>query len=122
MANFSEFRRAQLAKSTFATSTLGPLGSFQFFKVFSNATERVGCGNQREVIASIQSRLKLQPWFLSLRWKTCLRQNCILDSCACSEGLSLEQKTLLMVIMYIIMLMIVCRRYILNNLKTFMLF
>ena len=29
------------------------------------------------------SLVKLQPWFLSLQWKTCLRQNCSLGSCAC---------------------------------------
>ena len=38
--------------------------------------ERVGCGKQREATAPIQSLVKLQSWFLSLRWKTCLRQNC----------------------------------------------
>ena len=26
----------------------------------------------------------MQPWFLSLWWKTCLRQNCNLGSCVCS--------------------------------------
>ena len=39
---------------------------------------------------------ELQLWFLSLRWKTCLRQNCNLGSCACSEGPALQQKTLMM--------------------------
>ena len=34
------------------------------------------CGKQREASAPTQSLVKLQPWFLSLRWKTCLRQNC----------------------------------------------
>ena len=29
VVNFGEFRRAQLAKSTLFTSTMGPLGSFQ---------------------------------------------------------------------------------------------
>ena len=51
--------------------------------------ERVVCGKQREAIAPIQSLIKLQPWFLSLRWKTCLRQNCSLVSCICSEELAL---------------------------------
>ena len=36
------------------------------------------------------------PWFLSLRWKTCLRQNCSLGSCACSEVPVLEQNTLML--------------------------
>ena len=43
------------------------------FKVCSDAEERVGCRKQREATAPIQSQVKLQPWFLSLRWKTCLR-------------------------------------------------
>ena len=62
VVNFGEFRRAQLAKSTLLTSTLVPLGSFN---VCSDAKERVGCGKQREATASIQSLVKLQPWFLS---------------------------------------------------------
>ena len=58
------------------------------------------------------SLVKLQPWFLSLRWKTCLRQNCNLrtwvcngrpafgqncnlGSCACSEGPAVGQSTLI---------------------------
>ena len=44
------------------------------------------CGKQREATTPIQSLVKLQPWFLNLLWKTCLRQNCSLGSCACSEG------------------------------------
>ena len=31
--------------------------------------------------------------FLSLRWKTCLRQNSSLGSCVCSEGSALRQNT-----------------------------
>ena len=31
VANFGEVRRAQLAKSTLFTSTLGPLGSFKLY-------------------------------------------------------------------------------------------
>ena len=55
--------------------------------------KRVGWGKQREATASIQSLVKLQPWFLSLRWKTYLRQNCSLGSCACSEIPALAQNT-----------------------------
>ena len=51
----------------------------------------MGCGKQREATAPIQSLVKLLPWFRSLRWKTCLRQNCSLGSCACSEGPALGQ-------------------------------
>ena len=36
--------------------------------------ERVGHGKQREATAPIQPVVKLQPWLLNLRWKTCLRQ------------------------------------------------
>ena len=38
---------------------------------------------------------KLQSWFLSFRWKTCLRQNCSLGSCASNEGPALGQNTLM---------------------------
>ena len=71
LVNFGEVRRAQLAKSTLLTSTIVPLGS-------------------------IKSPVKLQSWFLSLRGKTCLRQNCSLDSCTSSEGPVLGQNTLMM--------------------------
>ena len=45
-----------------------------------------GYGKQREAAAPIKSIVKLQPWFLSLRWKTSLRQNCSPGFSACSEG------------------------------------
>ena len=55
-----------------------------------------------------ESNLKLphlfNPWsncilgrFLSLRWETCLRQNCTLGSCACSEEPALGQNTLMLI-------------------------
>ena len=47
-------------------------------------------------------KVKLQPRFLNLRWKTCLRQNCSLGSCASSEGPVLGQNTL-MIYIYIYM-------------------
>ena len=47
--------------------------------------------------------VKLQPWFLSLRWKTCLRRNCSQGSCACREGLALGQNTLMIMMMTIIL-------------------
>ena len=93
--NFGEVRRAQLTKSTLLTSMLVPLGSF---KICSDAKERVGCRKQWEATSPIQSLVKLQPWFLSLRWKTCLWQNCSLGSCACIEGPALGQNTLMMMI------------------------
>ena len=48
VVNFSEVRRAQLAKSTLLTSTLVPRDLFRSFKVCSDAKERVGYGKQRE--------------------------------------------------------------------------
>ena len=55
--------------------------------------ERVGCGKQREATAPIKSLVNVQPCFLSLRWKTCLRQNCRLGFSACSEGPAYGQNT-----------------------------
>ena len=55
--------------------------------------KREWCGKQREATAPIQSLVNLHPWFLSLWWKTCLRQNSSLGSCACSEGPALGQNT-----------------------------
>ena len=49
-----------------------PRDLVRFFKVCSDAKERVGCRKQQEATAPIQSLVKLQPWFLSLRWKTFL--------------------------------------------------
>ena len=81
-SNFGEFQRDQLAKSTLLTSLLVPLGSFQ-----------MGCGKQRESTTPIKSLVILQPWFLSLRWKNCLWQNCSLGLSACSEGPAFGQNT-----------------------------
>ena len=96
---FGEVRRDQLAKPTLLISSLVPLGSF---KGCSGAKERMGCGKQREATAPIQSLVKLQPWILSLWWKTCLRQNCSLGSCACSERPDLGEKTLIVMMIYFI--------------------
>ena len=53
-------------------------------KVCSDAKERAVYGKKREATAPNQYPFKMQPWFLSLRWKTCIQQNCSLGSCACS--------------------------------------
>ena len=45
------------------------------------------------------SLVKLQPWLLSLQWKTCLGQNCNLGSCIWSERPTLGQNTLMMMMM-----------------------
>ena len=89
--NFDEVRKAQLAKSTLLTSTSVPLGSFQIFLRSIQILKREWGA---EVTAPIQSLVKQQPWFLSLRWKTCLRQNCSLGSYTCSERSVLGQNTL----------------------------
>ena len=54
---------------------------------------------EREATAPIQLLVKRQPWFRSLRWKTCLRQNCSLGSCVCSEEPTLRQNNLIMIMM-----------------------
>ena len=61
--------------------------------ISADAKESVGCGKQWEATTPIKSLVKLQPWFLSLRWKTCLWQNCSLGFSACSEGPAFEQNT-----------------------------
>ena len=78
---------------------VGAPGTFRSFKVHSDAKERMWCGKQREATAPIQSLVKLQPWFLSLRWKTYLRQNCSLGSCICNERPALVQNTWMMMMM-----------------------
>ena len=50
VVNFGEVRRAQLAKSTLLVSSLVPLG---YFKVCSDAKERVECRKQQEATAPI---------------------------------------------------------------------
>ena len=73
--NFAEVRKTQLAKIHSPHLHVGVPGSF---KVYSDAKERVGYVKERETTAPIQSLVKLQPWFLSFEWKTCLQQNCSL--------------------------------------------
>ena len=63
--------------------------------------KRVGCGKQREATAPIKSLVKLQPWFLSLRWNTCLRQNYSIGFSACSEGRAFGQNTLIYLFIYL---------------------
>ena len=82
--NFSDVRRAQLAKSTLLTSTLVPVESFQIYKVCSDAKERVGVrkamGSHRtysipgktaalvpEFVAEDLPLAELQPRFLHLQ-------------------------------------------------------
>ena len=76
------------------------LGSFQIFKVCSDARVS-GVWKATGSYRTYSSLVKLQPWFLSLRRKTCLRQNCSLDSCACSKRPALGQNTDLKLYIYI---------------------
>ena len=70
--NFSEVQRTQLAKSTLI-STLVPLGSIQMLR------REWGAGSYFTYL----SLVKRQPCFLSLQWKTCLRQTCSPGFCTC---------------------------------------
>ena len=66
---FCEVRRTQLTKATLFTFTLVPLGSFQLlYGLFRCWTESGGV----ESNSTYSSLVKLQPTFLSLKWKTCL--------------------------------------------------
>ena len=91
VVNFGEVRGAQLAKFTRPTFTLLPLGSFQILRSVQmlKSGVRKATGSYRTYL----SLVKLQPGFLSLRWKTCLWQNCSLGSCTCSEVPALGQNT-----------------------------
>ena len=86
VVNFGEVRKAQLAKCTLLTSRWCPWDLIISFKVCSDAKERVGKRKAAGSYRIYSSLVKLYPWFHSSRWKTYLRQNCSLESCACSEG------------------------------------
>ena len=98
VVNIGEVRRAQLAKSTLLTSLVA-LGIFSDLLRSVQMLKRVEYRKQREAIAPIKSQVKLQRWFLSFRWKTCLRQNCSLGFSASSEGPAFGQNTLMMMMM-----------------------
>ena len=97
MVNFGEVRRAQLAKSTLLITTLAPLWSFQMLKRESGVWKATG--NYR-TYSMPGKTATLVP--VLLRWKTCLRKNCSLGSCACSGGPVLGQNTLVMMILGLI--------------------
>ena len=67
VVNFAEVLRAKLAKSSLLPSTLGPLGSFKVCSDAKESGEWKATGSYR----TYSSIVKLQPWFLSLQWKTC---------------------------------------------------
>ena len=69
---FGVVRRAQLAKSTFLTSTLVPLGSFQIPEGLFTCEREIGVRRATESYCTYSSLVKLQLWFLRLQWKTCL--------------------------------------------------
>ena len=95
VVNFGEVRRTHLAKSTLLTSTLVPRGIVSDLLKFVQMLKREWGAESNGKLPHLFYHI-LQPWFLSLRWKTCLRQNCSLSSCACSEGPALAQKILTM--------------------------
>ena len=65
------------------------------------------CRKRRKATAPIQSLVKLQTWFLSLRWKSCLRQKCSLGSYICSKGPAPGQNSMMMMMMIIIIIIII---------------
>ena len=69
VVNFGEIRRTQLAQSTLLTSL--SLGYFRYCKVYSEAKES-GVQKAMGSYHTYSSLVKLQPWFLSLQWMTCL--------------------------------------------------
>ena len=86
VVNFGEVRTAQLANPSLSSPpSWWPWDLFRYFKVCSDAKQRVGCGKQREATAPIQSPI-----------------NCSLGSCACGEGPALGQNTLMMMMMMIL--------------------
>ena len=72
VVNFCEVRGARLAKSTLLTSTLVPFGSSQDLLMSVQMLKREWDTENNGSYRTYSYVLKLQPWFLSLRWKTCL--------------------------------------------------
>ena len=103
--NFCDVQRAQLAKSTLLTSTLVPLGSFQVFLRSVQMLKREWGAESNGKLPHLFIPGKTSSWFLSLRWKTCLRQNYSFHSCTCSEGPALGHNTLMMMMMMMMMMM-----------------
>ena len=100
VVNFGEVKRASLCHIHSPSPPSWCPGdifrSFKVCQVLERERERVGCRKQCEATSPIQSLVKLQPWFLSLRLKICLRQICSLGSCDRSEGPAIGQNTLMM--------------------------
>ena len=71
VVSFGEVWRAQLAKSTLLTSTLGPLGIvsdlLRYVEMLKIKWVQKAMGSYHTYL----SLVKLQPWFLHLQWKTC---------------------------------------------------
>ena len=91
MVNFGEIRRGQLDKSTLLTSTLVPLGSF---KVCSDVKERVGVESNRKLphLFNPGKTAALVPEFAVKDLPSAELQP---GFCACSEGPTLGQNTLI---------------------------
>ena len=93
LVDFGEVRRAQLAKSTPLTSTLEPVGFLQIFQDLFRCYRKSGVRKATGSYPIYSSLVKLQPWFLSWRWKTCFGQNCSLGAWVSSERPALGQNT-----------------------------
>ena len=93
--HFGEFRWSSedpVVKSTLLTPTLVTFGSF--IRSLKSVQMLKGVWGAESYI-TYSYLVKLQPWFLSLRWKTCFRKNCNLGFCACSEEPALGQNTMM---------------------------
>ena len=98
--NFGEVRRAQIDKYILLTSTCKPWDLFTLFKICSDAKEREsGMRKATESYGTYSSLVKLQPWFLSLRWRTAFEQNCSPGTWVCSKKPALGQNTLMIILL-----------------------
>ena len=80
-------RSVQMLKREWGAESNGSVGYCDYIR---SEVIHEGRNFTRQLIKSL---VKLQPWFLSLRWKTYLRQNCSLGFSACSEGPAFGQNT-----------------------------
>ena len=94
--DFCEFRWAQLAKSTFPTSTLVPLESFQDLLISVQMLTREWGAESNRKLFTYSDPGKTAAWVPEFTGKSCLRQNYNLGSCAYSEEPILGHKTLMM--------------------------
>ena len=105
MVNFGKIRRAQYPHPLSSPPQWAPgifsdlLRSVQMLKRERESGVRKATGSYR----TYSSLVKLQPWFLSLRWKTVFGQNCSLGAWVCSARPVLGQNILLLLLFIEIM-------------------